>query len=201
MAFEWYETEVQALEKTCAFNPPPPFSAVVFYGSSSIRLWKSLADDFKEIKTINLGFGGSTLASCEWFFERLVVPCQPRSIVFYAGDNDLGDGKTPQEVTTSLHGLLHKVSHHLGQIPFAFISIKPSLSRLHLLAKIQQANELAQQELSQRPFSYYIDVFEPMLDRDGRPRPELFAEDRLHLNPTGYQLWTEVVAAHHDRIF
>ncbi len=80
---EWYETEVQALEEASIANPPPPGN-VIFYGSSSIRLWSSLATDFNDVEVINLGFGGSTLAACAWFFERLVPPRQPRSIVFYA---------------------------------------------------------------------------------------------------------------------
>ena len=93
----WYDNEVQQLE-TKIRQQPPADNRVVFYGSSSIRLWKTLADDFPEQNTLNLGFGGSTLAACAWFFERLVLPAKPKAIVFYAGDNDLGDSRLPEEV-------------------------------------------------------------------------------------------------------
>jgi hypothetical protein len=39
----------------------------------------------------------------------------------------------------------------------------------------------------------YIDVFTPMLTKDGKPRPELFVEDRLHMNRQGYELWKSII--------
>ncbi|RYF53925.1 MAG: GDSL family lipase, partial [Cytophagaceae bacterium] len=93
----WYEADVREVENRVAVTPQAT-NRVVFYGSSSIRLWTTLAQDFPNNKTLNLGFGGSTLAACTWFFERLIVPAAPQSLVFYAGDNDLGDGRHPQEV-------------------------------------------------------------------------------------------------------
>ncbi|MBD2100477.1 SGNH/GDSL hydrolase family protein [Leptolyngbya sp. FACHB-261] len=197
---DWYEAEVRALEKSLITVPPQP-DVVVFYGSSSIRLWDTLASDFKTIPTLNLGFGGSTLAACVHFFERLVVPCKPRSLVFYAGDNDLGDGQPPEAVANSLRALLQKTTQYLGEIPFAFLAIKPSLARWSLIERIRQTNELSQGELAQRKFSYYIDTFQPMLGDDGQPQPELFAADGLHLSPTGYQVWTQVLYEHQQQIF
>ena len=89
--FESYQGEVAALERRRRAEPPPP-GVVAFYGSSSIRLWDSLAEDFFDVPVINLGFGGSTLAACVHYFDRLVVPCKPGALVFYAGENDIGDG-------------------------------------------------------------------------------------------------------------
>lgn len=197
---EWYKDEIRAMEQARISNPPP-FGSVVFYGSSSIRLWESLADDFVDVKPTNLGFGGSTLAACAWFFERLVVPYKPRSIVFYAGDNDLGDGCLPDAIVQSFRELLVKVDRYCGPIPFAFLSIKPSPARWHLLDKIRYTNVMIQQELVRRDPSYYIDVFNPMLHEYRDPRPELFIEDGLHLSPAGYRLWVEVVSKYADVIF
>ena len=87
----WYENEVKGLEKERLQLTYEP--STLFYGSSTIRLWDSLFDDFKVFKPVNLGFGGSTLAACSWFFNRVVAPYDARSIVLYAGDNDLGDGR------------------------------------------------------------------------------------------------------------
>lgn len=192
---EWYEPEVQALERARAAQPLPQ-DVVAFYGGSSIRLWETLTADFPTINVINLGFGGSTLAACVWFFERLVVPYQPRAIVFYAGDNDLGDGQQPAEVIHSFCTLLDKIDTHLGPTPFAFISIKPSLARWNLIDKIRQTNEMIQHELAMRQRGYYIDIFPYMLGGDGQPRPDLFAEDGLHLSPAGYYIWKKVVSEH-----
>lgn len=80
---------------------------IAFYGSSSIRLWATLASDFPGLSVVNLGFGGATLAACVYFFERLVLPCSPASLVLYAGDNDLGDGRRPEDVAGSLNREYH----------------------------------------------------------------------------------------------
>lgn len=190
---------MQALERQRKAAPPSD-NVVAFYGGSSIRLWSSLADDFSDINTINLGFGGATLEGCVWFFERLVVPCNPRSLIFYAGDNDLGDGQTPDQVIHSFHTLLEKIDRHLGSIPFGFLSIKPSPARWYLIDNIRRTNATIERDLASRATSSYIDIFHPMLGNDGMPRHELFADDGLHLSPQGYSLWKQVVAGYRGTV-
>jgi lysophospholipase L1-like esterase len=191
----WREWEVRAMERVRKPGSGP-MRPIVFYGSSSIRLWSSLGEDLGDPGIVNLGFGGSTLADCAHYFERLVVPRQPRSLVVYAGDNDLGEGRSPLEVFESFRDLIRKVDAHLGPIPFAFLSIKPSPARWPMTDAIRSANALIHQEIRLRPNSDYIDVFGPMLGPNGRPRPELYAEDGLHLSPAGYRLWTDQVLLH-----
>ncbi len=197
---EWYESEVQSLERaaTPSSNGSRP---VVFYGSSSIRLWSTLVNDLDDNRILNLGFGGSTLAACDHFFERLVVPRQPTSLVLYAGDNDIGDGRSPHEVSDSLRSLVRKLDSHLGPIPFAFISIKPSPARWSLDEAIRTTNALAIEQIRSRPQSKYIDIYADMIGADGRPRPEFYVEDGLHLSPSGYKLWTDRILPHRDTIF
>lgn len=174
---------------------------VVFYGSSSIRLWSTLVDDLGDHRILNLAFGGSTLAACDHFFERLIVPQRPTSLVLYAGDNDIGDGRSPHEVSDSLRSLVGKLDFHLGLIPFAFISIKPSPARWSLDEAIRTANALAFEQVRSRPNSNYIDIYTSMIGSDGRPRPDFYAEDGLHLSPSGYQLWADRILPHRDTIF
>lgn len=172
----------------------------MFYGSSSINYWETLPQDFPGQPVLNAGFGGSTLAACVYYFERLVVPAAPRSIVFYAGDNDLGDGQMPDAVLASLHALQQKVADQLGETPFAFVSIKPSLQRFGILDRIQAVNTGAQRLLAERPQSLYIDIATPSLQNDGTPRPSLYADDGLHLSPEGYALWTQVIRCYLPRL-
>ncbi|MEO8256119.1 MAG: GDSL-type esterase/lipase family protein [Acidobacteriota bacterium] len=172
----------------------------MFYGSSSFRIWRTLAEDLGSFRAVNLGFGGSTLQACDHFFERLVLPMHPASLVVYAGDNDLGDGRRPEQVVDSFRALLAKVLRDLGSCPFGFVSIKPSPSRLALLPRIRQTNNAIRQELGRHPTAFFIDVFEPMLDRRGQLRPELFLEDGLHLARPGYDLWAAVFRPFRHRI-
>ncbi len=196
---QWYEAEVRAMEHA-RDSAPPRCGAVVFYGSSSIRLWSSLRDDFCGVNLVNTGFGGSTLAACVYFFDRLVLPYHPHSVVLYAGDNDLGDGKRPENVRDSFRAFLHKMES-LGPIPLGVISIKPSPARWHLRDAIYQTNAMIRQDLLARPSSYYIDIVPAMLNAQGGPRTELYQADGLHLSPEGYQVWTEAVSAYHEYLF
>lgn len=191
---DWYEPEVRALEATLRAAQPLQ-GVIAFYGSSSIRLWTTLASDFSGLSVVNLGFGGATLAACVHFFERLVLLCAPASLVLYAGDNDLGDGRRPEEVVGSFRALRDKVQRHLPRARFAFISIKPSPARAHLRGRIEAANRLVQVELAGWPAAAYIDVYRPMLGADGQPRRELFLADGLHLSAEGYRLWAQVLNA------
>ena len=165
----------------------------VFYGSSSVRLWTTLATDFPDADVLNLGFGGSTLEACVWFFERVLVPASPESVVFYAGDNDLGDGRTPEEVYRFFCAFAQKMSHQLPGVPLAFLTIKISPARWNIAHKIRIANGLIAQEIGRYPNFRAIDTTDPLLDADGRPRRELFENDGLHLSPSGYRVWQQVL--------
>lgn len=194
---QWYEEEVLQLETARASQPVnhPP----VFYGSSSIRLWETLAEDVHP-SIVNVGFGGSTLEACDHFFFRLVPPLEPRSLLLYAGDNDLGDGRPVEQVVQWFRSLLGKVDAALGPIPFGFLSIKPSPARRHLLDSIGRVNASVRQLLETRESGYFVDVYAAMLDANGDPRSEWFAEDGLHLSRAGYRLWGEALAPYRNRI-
>jgi lysophospholipase L1-like esterase len=200
MLMEWYEQEVRAMEQRLRESPPPA-GLVTFYGSSSMRMWDSLEDDFQDVGVLNLAFGGSTMEACAWFFERLVVPCDPRSIVCYAGDNDLGDGKIPEEVMASFRKLLVKVDTHFPSIPFTMLAIKPSPARWHLAKQIQYTNEAIHREIQGRDNGYFIDSYSAMLGSDGLPDESLFMEDGLHVSPKGYLVWKRLLQDRSREIF
>jgi lysophospholipase L1-like esterase len=176
---------------------PPASDGVLFVGSSSIRMWPRLADDFRQLPVlINRGFGGSTLADCSALARELVIQYKPRQILVYAGDNDLAEGRSPAEVLESFASFVRSVRAELPASRIAYISIKPSPARLALLARIRETNTLIAGYAQTLADVRYIDIFSPMLNAQGLPRPELFQGDRLHLNEAGYQLWQSVIAAH-----
>jgi lysophospholipase L1-like esterase len=190
MALEWYESDVRGLEKEAKLLPR---NAVVFYGSSSIRMWDTLADDLDSDRVVNRGFGGSTLEACAYFFERLVAPLRPCSLILYAGDNDLGDGRSAEQVLGFFRSSMSKFDTLQQGKPFAFISVKPSPARFGIVDRIRKTNDLVRGEIEKRPKSYFVDVFPAMLQADGKPRPELYLEDGLHLSAAGYRVWTQQI--------
>lgn len=181
-----FEGEIASLERKFANQKG---ENLVFYGSSSIRLWPALKREFPAHTIENLGFGGSTLADCVHFFERLVVPRAPKQIVLYAGDNDLALGASVSDIWEALAALLDAREKHLGAIPFAFLSLKPSQARAALRNSFLEANEWCAREIAGRENCVWVEIFAPMLGPDGQPRPELFVSDQVHLSRAGYDIW------------
>ena len=188
-----WEAEIKKFEDADA-RLAPQKGAVLFAGSSSIRRWESLEKDFPKLKVINRGFGGSQIEDSTYYADRIIAPCLPRMVVLYAGDNDLAAGKSPEQVFADYKAFVARLRLTLKDITIAFISIKPSLARWQLTDKIKAANELIRNFSANDKRLAFIDIFPSMLGADGKPRPELYVSDGLHMTPQGYALWTSIVA-------
>ena len=187
-----FEDEIRRFEAGDKLAPPAEGS-VLFVGSSSIRLWTTLARDFPEYRTLNRGFGGSQIADSTRNADRIVTPYKPEAIVFFAGTNDLASGKTPETVRRDYEAFVTRVRAKLAHVPIAFISITPAPSRWANIANVRKANELVKAYTRAHKNLYFIDVFPLMLDAKGGPRPDLFVDDQLHMKPEGYAIWTREV--------
>ena len=183
-----FEAEIRAFEAADRANPPPP-GGVVFIGSSSIRNWTDVAADFPGVSVLNRGFGGSTLADIVYYMDRILLPYRPHLVVLYAGDNDLAGGRTPERVVADYRAFVARLRSALPAARVAFVSIKPSPSRRTFIPRTQEANQRIRQIIARDTLQTYVDVFTPMLDRSGEPRPELFEADSLHMTRAGYLLW------------
>src|SRR5690606_31826094 len=172
---------------------PPPAHPVVFTGSSSVRMWATLAEDFPGLPVLNRGFGGSQLRDATWYADEVAVRYAPRRIVLYAGDNDIDAGRSPEQVRDDFRTFVARVRRDLPDVPIAWLAIKPSLARIDQLPAQQRANALVKAEAARMRDVDFIDVATPMLDADGRPRAELFLEDGLHMNRMGYERWRGVI--------
>jgi len=172
-------------------KPPKP-GGIVFVGSSSIRLW-DLARSFPDLPAVNRGFGGSQIVDSVKHVDLLVIKHKPRTVVFYAGDNDLAEGKTPEQVRDDFKTFVGKVHAALPETRVAFIAIKPSIQRWALIGQVRRANAFIREYCDADDRLGFVDVDGPMLGWDGKPRKDLLVEDGLHLSPKGYVLWTALV--------
>jgi lysophospholipase L1-like esterase len=190
-----WQAEFAAFAKVDA-ELPPQRGGVVFVGSSSIRLWDGLESEFDRFPVVlKRGFGGSTMTECAEHVQRLVLAYEPRMVVIYAGENDLASGMTPDDVLRSARAFTEAVRRAQPSAHIAIVSIKPSPLRVSLLPAIRETNERIRTYLSSVPNAQFIDVYTPMLDAKGVPRGELFRDDQLHLNATGYALWRREINA------
>src|SRR5690606_29107796 len=173
---------------------PPPERPVVFTGSSSVRMWSTLAEDFPGVPVLNRGFGGSQVRDAVWYADEVAVRYRPRQVLLYAGDNDINAGRTPEQVLHDVQAFVARLRRDLPGVRIGFLSIKPSPSREAQLPLQQAANRLVREWIATQRGIDYIDVATPLLDAGGRPDPRYFLGDRLHLNAQGYALWREAVA-------
>jgi len=190
----FWESAIVAFEEADR-EQPPAAGAVVFTGSSSIRMWSSLAEDMAPLAVVNRGFGGSHIAHVNHFAERIVTPYRPSAVVLYAGDNDLAAGseKTPESVLGDFRRFVEIVHAAQPAAPIYFLAIKPSLSRWDRWPQMSDANARIEAFAAGTEGVEYVDVATPMLGEDGRPRPELFIVDGLHMSEAGYVLWTSIL--------
>jgi lysophospholipase L1-like esterase len=193
-----FENEIKAFEQADAQSPPPK-GAVLFVGSSSIRLWKTLEQDFPGLKVINRGFGGSQVEHSLRYADRIVLSYRPRLIVFYAGDNDLAAGKSPNRVLDDFKAFVAKVQAALPETKILYVSIRPSVARWHLHGRQWLANRMIREFCEADPTTEYVDVVPALLDGEGRPRADYLVGDKLHLNPDGYRAWTATIRPQVER--
>ena len=188
-----FENEILKFEEEDKIAPPPK-GAVLFTGSSSIRLWTSLQEDFKGIDVINRGFGGANFSDVIYFMDRIVTPHEPKTIVIYAGSHDLRkEGGGPQEVLRMFRDFSTEVKKRLPGIRICYISMKPSLAKWETIDLDRESNELLEKYCNQIEGLEFIDIWTPMLSGDEKPREELFRQDRNHPSEVCYKLWAEVI--------
>lgn len=173
----------------------PPKNAILFVGSSSIRKWQDVQEYFPDVKVINRGFGGSELSDAIRYANDIIIPYHPRQIVIYSGENDLAysDTITPAIVLRRFETLFTIIRSALPMVPIVYISIKPSPSRQKLMPEMVEANRLIKNYLQSKKKAVFVDVYHKMLSANGKPMPDIFVEDNLHMNAKGYHIWQKAI--------
>ncbi len=166
--------------------------AVLFVGSSSIKLWRT-REYFSDLPVINRGFGGSQVFEVNYFADRIVLPYEPKVIAFYAGDNDVAKGKSAKRVFEDYQKFVKIVHDKLPRTRIIFIAIKPSGSRWSLWPVMAEANKMIDDFSGKDRRLFYFDSAGPLLKDDGKPDAKLFLKDKLHLNAEGYRIWTKAL--------
>jgi lysophospholipase L1-like esterase len=189
-----WEKAIQAIEERDRKQQPPK-GQILLCGSSSARGW-NVRTYFPDHQVVNRGFGGSQIHDSTRHADRIILPLEPRVILLYAGDNDIASGKAPETVCENFKLFVQKIHASLPRCRIVFIAIKPSIARWKLVGKMREANRLIQAVTEADERLAYVDIDTPMIGEDGKPRPELFVKDGLHLSPKGYELWTKLVLPH-----
>jgi lysophospholipase L1-like esterase len=180
---------------------PPAKCGILFIGSATVAVWKSLETDMAPDPVIGRGLGGSTVADEMFYFDKIVTPYRPRAIFVYVGENDIVNGLTPDEVLTDFKSFMALKRKVLGHTPVYFISAKAAPARLAFARNEQAANDLIQKLARTDQDLHYIDVSHPMWE-DGRLfgtlRP-IYRPDGIHLTEEGYGIITRIIKPYVDK--
>ena len=186
-----FESDICYFEELDRLAFPEPGS-VLFIGSSSVRLWHTLKEDFPGFRVINRGFGGSRTEDAVYYFNRIVQPYKPAAIVLFTGSNDLNAKMTPAEVVGAYVKFINLVHDSLPESKLIVLSIKVSVSTKKLTGEVMKTNELLKKEIARHKDVEYVDVVGFMLKND-QPDAEIFCADSTHMNPEGYKMLTQTV--------
>ena len=187
-----WEADIKAFE-AADLSDPPVRGGIVFTGSSSIRLWTTLKEDFPGLPVVNRGFGGSMLPEVTAFLERTVTPHRPALVVVYCGANDIDAGRSADQVLADFQALVAKLHDILPITRIDFISIAPNPARWSEVDTVRAANRKIEEYIATDSRLAFINVFPLMLGPDGHPKPDIYVADGLHMNAAGYAIWREAV--------
>lgn len=186
-----FEEEIKLFEEFDSKNSFPE-DAILFVGSSSIRMWKT-AEAFPEMPVINRGFGGSHFSDLQYYYDELVLPYDPSVVVLYEGDNDVASGKSNDQVFEDYLEFTDRLASDFPDARLVFVPIKPSSSRWEMWPQMKEANQRIKNHMSENDQFYYVDLASPILGSDGTPDDSLFLDDLLHLNEDGYVKWNAAI--------
>ncbi|NCC59423.1 MAG: hypothetical protein EOM12_00540 [Verrucomicrobiae bacterium] len=197
--FAAWEKEMAAFKNMDEENPPQA-GLNLFVGSSTFTVWKSMQEDMPDIPLINRGFGGSQVTDLIEHFDTVIAPYNPKHIVIYEGDNDLASGKTPELVLSNYKKLLERIREQYAQVSVTVVSVKPSESRRDKIEKMNELNQKLNVWASLADNLYYLNTFDITVNGEGKPIPEYYQNDNLHLNQAGYKAWARKISEHLKKV-
>jgi len=183
--------EINGLVKQDSINKPKD-GVILFVGSSSFRLWKDVKTDLNNENILNRAFGGATLLDMIYYKEKNLLNYNPSKIVMYCGENDVAssDKVNGKEVFKRFKKLYKIIRKHYPNVPFVYVSIKPSILRWSMKDRMMDANERINHYLSHKKQTTFVNIWDAMLE-NGEPKKDIFIQDNLHMNAKGYAIWVE----------
>lgn len=173
--------------------------ATLFTGSSTIRLWKGLSEAFPEENIINTGFGGSKASDLEKHLFPLVIKFEPSRVFIYEGDNDLWADVPVADILQSLDNIVTRIHLVNPNVEVFLIGAKPSPSRWQKKENYLIFNTMLSEYCRAKEGVEFVDNWKALTDSSGKPRPELYANDQLHLNEDGYEIWATVFKPYFEK--
>ncbi len=189
-----WESDIQKFEQL-DISKSYPDDAILFVGSSSIKLWSNIGRDMQPYNVIQRGYGGAKLSDFAVYADRIIYPHPCSAIVIFIANDISGteSDKTPAEVGKLFRKTLYIIRRKFKDTPVFWIGITPTAARWNVWPEIKEANFRISKICRAHRNTYYINTEQAYLNKDGLPRTELFVDDKLHLNDEGYRIWSGII--------
>lgn len=172
---------------------PPPRNAILFVGSSTFKRWTHVDDHMAPLPAFNRAFGGSRTHEVLYYMDNIVLPYEPRIIVYYCGSNDIAGGVNPEAVLRNFTAFCEKVKAKLPDTKVFFVSIAKAPSRITRWGAMDSANTMIGEYCRSTKNIAYIEINPILFDAEGKPKLELYLDDRLHFKDHVYLEVTAVI--------
>ncbi|MFZ9853588.1 MAG: GDSL-type esterase/lipase family protein [Limisphaerales bacterium] len=181
-----FESEIRAFVEADRKTPRQP-GGILFVGSSIFREWTDVATAMDPLPVLNRAFGGSKTQDQLDRFDQVVRPQRPRAVVYYCGSNDLKAGDDPQAIFGRFKAFSERLQREFPDCRLIVVSSTRSPDRVPIWERVDQYNGLVRAHCATTPRHTFIDLNPVLVDADGRPRLELYRDDRLHFHPRAYE--------------
>lgn len=172
---------------------PPPKNAVLFIGSSIFRQWKNLKEQMAPLPAYNRAFGGSRTMDVLDAMDKIVLPYEPKIIVYYCGSNDVNAGNPAIDIFGRFRQFAEKAQARLPGTKIFYVSINRAPQKMDRWGVVDSVNELAKRYCIPERNMGFIDVNPALFDKEGNPRVDLYRDDKLHFKDPAYVEFTRII--------
>jgi lysophospholipase L1-like esterase len=173
----------------------PEHGGIVFTGSSIFRFWTHLTDQMAPLPVLNQAIAGTVTQDMLNRIGRLVLPYQPRIVVYYCGSNDISAGEDAAPIVERTKRFIQILHEKSPNTYFFYTSIQKAPEKRARWEVVEAVNREMEQYSREAANVGYIDLNPVLFDSANHVRENLFLSDGLHFRPesTAYLEFSQIV--------
>lgn len=187
-----FETVIQERLAADRTNPPP-HRAILFIGSSIFKQWTNVVQDMSPLPVFNRAFGGSRTSDILERMDQLVLPHEPKVIVYYCGGNDVNNREPAAAIFGRIRDFEKCVHARLPETRIIIVAIDRAPQKQERWDVVNAANRLVSDYCAATPLLTFLDLNPLTHDGNGAARLELYRDDKLHFQPATYARFTSAI--------
>ena len=173
----------------------PEHGGIVFTGSSIFQFWTHLREQMAPLPVLNRAIAGTVTQDMLNRIGQLVLPYQPRIVVYYCGSNDISTGEDAGPIIERTKRYIRLLHETLPNTLFFYTSIQKAPEKRARWDVVETVNREMERYSREAINVGYIDLNPVLFDSQKKLREGLFLPDGLHFRPdsTAYSEFSQVI--------